>query len=101
MIKRSSTSNSLYIKNDLLTKTLAGNPVPLLTVTSACSAEEMLQKEIILFSARVHPGESNASWVMHGVCCSWNLERKIDSFRIKNLLQIQYLLSGIIAQFLL
>lgn len=47
--------------------TLAGNTCDLLTVTSfACDPEALRQRKGIVVSARVHPGESNASWMMKG-----------------------------------
>lgn len=63
----SSLSNSnIYIRNDILTNTLAGNPIRFLTITARGSIRDLKEREIILFSARVHPGESNSSWIMHG-----------------------------------
>jgi murein tripeptide amidase MpaA len=53
-----------------LTRTLAGNRCDYLTITSKDkdpkSAKAMAKKGIFI-SARVHPGESNASWMMKGV----------------------------------
>lgn len=51
-----------------MTHTLAGMDVPMLTVTdfSHTKAEEA-KKKIIVLTGRVHPGESNASWIVHGI----------------------------------
>jgi len=39
-----------------------------LIVTNFCSsAEEIAVRKAIVLTARVHPGESNASWMMKGV----------------------------------
>lgn len=52
----------------LLCHTLAGNRVELLTITNSCkSPEEMKGRKGIVFTARVHPGETVSSWVMKGV----------------------------------
>ncbi|KAG0714549.1 Cytosolic carboxypeptidase 1 [Chionoecetes opilio] len=54
----------VFYSNQVLCRTLNGNPVPLLTITSK---DDKKDKEVIFFTGRVHPGESNASWVMEGV----------------------------------
>ncbi|XP_050730928.1 cytosolic carboxypeptidase 1-like isoform X2 [Eriocheir sinensis] len=54
----------VFYSSQLLCHTLNGNPVPLLTITSK---DNIKDKEVIFLTARVHPGESNASWVMEGV----------------------------------
>ena len=52
----------------MLCKSLAGNDVDMLIVTNFLSdpVDIAVRKSIIL-SSRVHPGESNASWLMNGV----------------------------------
>ena len=48
-------------------KTLAGNDVFLLTITErSASEEELQQRKGVVLTARVHPGETNASWMMQG-----------------------------------
>uniref|UniRef100_A0A914ZSG6 Cytosolic carboxypeptidase 1 n=2 Tax=Parascaris univalens TaxID=6257 RepID=A0A914ZSG6_PARUN len=59
--------SSAYMRTDKLCDSLAGNAVPVVTITAAGTREEVERREIVIFSARVHPGESNASWMMHGV----------------------------------
>lgn len=53
-----------------MTRTLAGNRCEYLSITSKDkdpnSAKAQAKKGIFI-SARVHPGESNASWMMKGV----------------------------------
>ena len=68
-----------------LCKTLAGNPCPLLTITDfqgnplalheltwrsvmsfISDLSTMSSRPVIVASARVHPGESNSSWMMEG-----------------------------------
>jgi murein tripeptide amidase MpaA len=48
-------------------QTLAGNDVPVLTITNQDSPIEVRQKQVIVLTARVHPGESPSSWLMRGV----------------------------------
>lgn len=38
----------------------------LLTVTANGTKEQLIDRQIVLISARVHPGENNTSWIMHG-----------------------------------
>jgi hypothetical protein len=51
----------------------AGNLCPLITITSLrkdgvyCSPEEIAQRGMCVISARVHPGESNSSFMVKGV----------------------------------
>ena len=48
--------------------TLAGNRCDMLTITGPCSSlEESESRPAIIISARVHPGETNSSFMMHGI----------------------------------
>lgn len=55
------------IRKTVLCKSLAGNDVDVLIITNFNSEpiELSLRKSVILTS-RVHPGESNSSWIMQG-----------------------------------
>ncbi|KAK3269116.1 hypothetical protein CYMTET_22420 [Cymbomonas tetramitiformis] len=56
------------LRRSLLATTLAGHRCDLLTVTSfKCPPSVMASRKRVVISARVHPGESNASWIMKGV----------------------------------
>lgn len=52
----------------MLCQSNAGNPVDLLTITNFTDNEQnMKSKKAIFLSARVHPGETGASYMMKGV----------------------------------
>ncbi|XP_054828802.1 cytosolic carboxypeptidase 2 isoform X2 [Eublepharis macularius] len=58
---------SQYCKLRPLCNSLAGNTVYLLTITNPSkSAVAAAAKKAVVLSARVHPGETNSSWVMRG-----------------------------------
>lgn len=64
-------AGGLRIRRDLLCYTLGGNRCELLTITEACDESlggtvPIEDRPYIVLSARVHPGESNSSWVMKG-----------------------------------
>ena len=58
---------SIRVKREILCKTLAGNNCDLLTVTNFNLHPQILDsRKHIVITGRVHPGESNASWMMRG-----------------------------------
>ena len=56
-----------FCSQRLLCRTLAGNNVYILTITSPASQEELKRKSVIVLTARVHPGETPSSWIMRGI----------------------------------
>ncbi|KAK3087050.1 hypothetical protein FSP39_000988 [Pinctada imbricata] len=57
-----------YIRREVLCETRAGNSCFLVTVSNFdTSKEEQHQKKVVVVTARVHPGESQASWMMKGL----------------------------------
>lgn len=46
-------------------RTLSGLPVPVLQITDF--QEPNFNKKVVLVTARIHPGESNSSYVCHGL----------------------------------
>lgn len=71
MQERRSLDDCVMIQS--LCTTQAGNIMPLVTITSLkkdgeyCTADEIMQRGVVVISARVHPGESNASYMCKGV----------------------------------
>ncbi|XP_076028749.1 cytosolic carboxypeptidase 3-like isoform X2 [Oratosquilla oratoria] len=57
---------STICRQRILCRSIAGNPVYLLTVTSTDQEEDGRKKRAIVLSARVHPGETPSSWIMKG-----------------------------------
>lgn len=58
--------DSVFYRQQVLCNTLSGNEVPIITVTSANTAD-VDKRPIIFLTGRVHPGETNSSWVMKGM----------------------------------
>ncbi|XP_067130641.1 cytosolic carboxypeptidase 1-like [Centruroides vittatus] len=61
--EKSADPDSIYFKKDTLCESVAGNPVPILTITALPHNNS---RQYIFLTSRVHPGESNSSWVMKG-----------------------------------
>ncbi|XP_026221723.1 cytosolic carboxypeptidase 4 [Anabas testudineus] len=72
VLQKSVDPAKIYFRQHVLCGTLAGNSCPLVTIT-ACPASrswidmhQLRNRPYIVLTGRVHPGESNASWVMKG-----------------------------------
>lgn len=59
----------VFFRKEILCQTLSQNDVYLLTITSLpfSKFEDVARRPYVLLTARVHPGESNSSWIMKGV----------------------------------
>lgn len=56
------------IRKTALCQTLAGNDVPMLIITNFYSSDkEIAKRKSIILTGRVHPGESNSSFIMEGM----------------------------------
>ncbi|KAJ3223687.1 Cytosolic carboxypeptidase 2 [Chytriomyces hyalinus] len=65
---KSDTHRSSLFRHTIFAKSVAGNNLDLLTVTNPVSTPQALaSRRGIVLSARVHPGETNASWMMRGL----------------------------------
>ncbi|XP_054442939.1 cytosolic carboxypeptidase 2 [Pteronotus mesoamericanus] len=81
---------SQFCKLRTLCRSLAGNTVYLLTITNPSrTPQEASAKKAVVLSARVHPGESNGSWIMKGFldfilsnCPDAHLLRDIFIFKV-------------------
>ncbi|XP_072278006.1 cytosolic carboxypeptidase 2 [Pyxicephalus adspersus] len=63
----SDPERSQYCKLRALCRSLAGNTVYLMTITSpSVNPESATSKKAVVMTARVHPGETNGSWMMKG-----------------------------------
>ncbi|KAL5004498.1 hypothetical protein ScPMuIL_017954 [Solemya velum] len=72
MWDRRCDQSQVFFREQTLCTTLAGNAVPVMTITAQPKSfskehvEELRDRPYIFLSGRVHPGECNASWVMKG-----------------------------------
>ncbi|XP_070763219.1 cytosolic carboxypeptidase 4-like [Enoplosus armatus] len=72
VLQKSVDPAAVFFRQQILCGTLAGNSCPVVTI-SACPASrgwkdmhQLRNRPCIVLTGRVHPGESNASWVMKG-----------------------------------
>ncbi|NXF93711.1 CBPC4 carboxypeptidase, partial [Eubucco bourcierii] len=72
ILEQSRNPKKVYWRQQTLCQTLGGNGCPLLTITAMPESktredlEQFCSRPYVFLMARVHPGESNASWVMKG-----------------------------------
>lgn len=59
---------TLLYRCESLCDTLNNNEVPVITITACDNVNNRIEdRQLILLTSRVHPGESNASWLMDGL----------------------------------
>ncbi|XP_043541042.1 cytosolic carboxypeptidase 2-like isoform X2 [Chiloscyllium plagiosum] len=61
------SKHSAHFKKEVLCETRAGNSCFLLTITDYTDMENSKSKLGVVLTARVHPGETQASWMMKGI----------------------------------
>lgn len=65
---QSHPQRSRYIRRKLLCHSIAGNLCDVLTITAKSASPEILnQRVVVIISSRVHPGETNSSWIAQGI----------------------------------
>ncbi|XP_061451199.1 cytosolic carboxypeptidase 4 isoform X2 [Rhineura floridana] len=88
ILEQTRNAKKVFFRRQTLCHTLGGNACPLLTITampdseSSNDLEQFCARPYVVLMARVHPGESNASWVMKGT-----LEFLLSSDPIADLLR--------------
>ncbi|TRZ20640.1 hypothetical protein HGM15179_006448, partial [Zosterops borbonicus] len=88
ILEQNRNPKKVYWRQQTLCQTLGGNPCPLLTITAMPESkngddlEQFCSRPYVFLTARVHPGESNSSWVMKGT-----LEFLVSSDPIAELLR--------------
>ncbi|XP_068524998.1 cytosolic carboxypeptidase 3 isoform X2 [Anas acuta] len=58
---------SKFCKIRILCRSLAGNIVYVLTITNPPESGNDTKRKAVILTARVHPGETNSSWIMKGL----------------------------------
>jgi len=72
-----------FIRRKTLCETEAGNKCDVLTITSrSVDEEDMKHRKGVIISARVHPGETNASWMMKGVI-DYLVSDKVEAIELR------------------
>ncbi|KAG7468180.1 hypothetical protein MATL_G00140060, partial [Megalops atlanticus] len=72
VLERSVDPRKIFFRQQSLCSTLGGNPCPLVTITACPPSRswshlyQLGNRPYVVLTARVHPGESNASWVIKG-----------------------------------
>ena len=79
------TSNSNFLRFEDIGQTLLGNSLQMLIITNFRDSFEIIaKKQCILLTGRVHPGESNSSYVIQGVI-EFLLSNDPIAFKLRNI----------------
>ena len=67
----SKCDSEILFRVDSLGATVTGqHGIPLVTITSSSAVDNsipMVKRKLVVLTARVHPGETNSSWIMKGL----------------------------------
>uniref|UniRef100_A0A8C9VA41 AGBL carboxypeptidase 1 n=1 Tax=Scleropages formosus TaxID=113540 RepID=A0A8C9VA41_SCLFO len=72
ILQESVDSRKIFFQQQTLCSTIGGNSCPVVTITACPTSHswthlhQLHNRPYVVLTARVHPGESNASWVMKG-----------------------------------
>jgi hypothetical protein len=64
---QSSPAGMMFMSRRLLCYSEGGNPCEVVTINETLPADQVDERPVIVLTSRIHPGESNASWLMRGV----------------------------------
>ncbi|CAG2103108.1 unnamed protein product [Medioppia subpectinata] len=74
-------SCNTYFRHQTLCTSLAGNEVPVLTITSSKPPRKETGRQYVVLLGRVHPSETNASWILKG-CIDFLLSDKMSAHKL-------------------
>ncbi|XP_050542005.1 cytosolic carboxypeptidase 4-like isoform X2 [Daktulosphaira vitifoliae] len=100
--KNSVDSKTTLFRANALCRSLNNNDVPILTITSKENNEQPIKnREIVYLTSRVHPGETNSSWVIDGaiefLCSDFTTAKKLRNkyvFKIIPMLNVEGVING-------
>jgi murein tripeptide amidase MpaA len=86
--------SSPHFKVEVLTHTITGLAIPLLTITKGAAKERKKKmavkqkKKVILISGRIHPSETCSSYIIVGLIRELLREENIEEFLSDNIIKI-------------
>ncbi|ODN03805.1 Cytosolic carboxypeptidase 1 [Orchesella cincta] len=89
-------SDKVHCRYDVLCKSLDHNDIPLLTITAPIGGNHsrMQDRDVVFITSRVHPGETNASWVMMGILRKLLLGNNVEDLLQRHVFKIVPMLNA-------